>query len=161
MPVYQLEGEYFWDSVGGRKCCKEQRSGIVFSVKWHQRSHVFMHEKLPTVASFLTETLKLVMKHFLTSWLQTWKKRNLKNSPCYSLWKEHTLQSHNVLFLISSRGASAAQLLYYVPLFLSWFNELKWDETHSFLQDRTKALQSRFTDWSLNSRKKIPMNLCT
>lgn len=57
-----------------------------------------------------------------------------------------------VSYFIQMRLGSAA--LYYVSLFLSWFNELKWDETHSFPQDKTKPLQKRITDWSLNRKNK-------
>lgn len=41
-----------------------------------------------------------------------------------------------VSYFIQRRLGSAA--LYCVSLILSWFNELKWDETHSFPQDKTK-----------------------
>lgn len=43
-------GREFLRPSGGRQRCKEQRSGIVFGVKWQQR--VLMHGKQATVASF-------------------------------------------------------------------------------------------------------------
>ena len=89
---------------------------------------------------------------FLSSWLQTWKNANWKCSPWHLLRNKHTLQSKDALF-ISAKATSAAHQLYGVTLFPSWFNELKRDETHSFPQDRTKALPRRITGLELEQRE--------
>lgn len=88
-----------------------------------QRSGAFMHEKQATVASFL------------------------KPRP----WRAHTSVAQSaVSYCIRSNSGT----FYCVSLFSpSWFNEVKWDETHSSPQDGTKALPSRITGLELEQKR--------
>lgn len=109
-------GRDFLMASGGRRCCKEQQSGIVFGVKWQQRSGAFMHGKQATVASFfLNQTLKLVMKVTTVSHVMITDMKEEKP-------KEFTLvfavkQTHSsvtqraVSYFIQSRLCSTATLL--------------------------------------------------
>lgn len=128
-------GRVFLRPSGGRKCYEEEQWGIVFSVKWQQRSQASMDEKQATVASFLTQTLKLVMK--VSSFSCHYNRHERRKTLLFAVKR-----THNKLLLFHPKAFAALllQLLDCVSLFPSWFNELKWDETHSFPQDRTIAL---------------------
>lgn len=57
----------------------------------------------------LSDESKCSLSHHNYGHERRGKKTKQKNSPCYFLQKEHTLQSLNVLFLISSKCVSALQ----------------------------------------------------
>lgn len=122
-------GREFSNGLWGKKVLWELRSGRMFAVKWQQRSGAFMHRKQATV--FLHWTCKLFSSH------------GDRNTPteCIFCGDMSKCFGRTTLQFILARCC----LCCYFIVFPRWFNELKWDETRPFPQERTKSLLSGIT----------------